>query len=150
MKGVLDGYNAFASDSKVCLLFNYIFYLLLLYLLIIHSYFYYYLSLIVLTAIHNDAYLAPEHGWYILCILTLFYFLFTIFFFLFNNKGDMADLQTAMDGDTMKWDDRSVIERYIFNSHCSVLVKVADDFSELYVGHTTWSGYVIILFFIFF
>lgn len=61
---------------------------------------------------------------------------------MFNISGDMADLQTAVDGATLKWDDRSVIERYIFNSHCSVLVKVAEDFSDIYVGHTTWSGYV--------
>ena len=54
----------------------------------------------------------------------------------------MADLLAAMNVSSVDWsDDVSVIRHYIYNSHCSVLVKLADDLSELYAGHTTWSGY---------
>jgi hypothetical protein len=63
-------------------------------------------------------------------------------FLLMNMDGDMADLMAAMNDSSVDWnDDMSVIRNYIYNSHCSVLVKVADDFSELYAGHTTWTGY---------
>jgi len=63
-------------------------------------------------------------------------------FMLINMDGDMADLMAAMNASSVDWsNDLSVIHHYIYNSHCSVLVKVADDLSELYAGHTTWSGY---------
>jgi hypothetical protein len=63
-------------------------------------------------------------------------------FLLINMDGDMDDLMAAMNASSVDWsNDMSVIHHYIYNSHCSVLVKVADDLSELYAGHTTWSGY---------
>eukprot|EP00026_Physarum_polycephalum_P001877 Phypoly_transcript_01880.p1 GENE.Phypoly_transcript_01880~~Phypoly_transcript_01880.p1 ORF type:complete len:531 (+),score=96.77 Phypoly_transcript_01880:1380-2972(+) len=63
-------------------------------------------------------------------------------FMIINMDGDMADLLAAFNVSDVDWsDDMSVIRHYIYNTHCSVLVKLADDLSELYAGHTTWSGY---------
>lgn len=63
-------------------------------------------------------------------------------FMVINMDGDMDDVMTAMNMSGVDWnDDVSVVRNYIFNTHCSVLVKLADDLSELYAGHTTWSGY---------
>lgn len=63
-------------------------------------------------------------------------------FMLINMDGDMADVMAALNASFLDWsNDMDVIENYIFNTHCSVLVKVADDFSDLFAGHTTWEGY---------
>jgi hypothetical protein len=63
-------------------------------------------------------------------------------FMLINMDGDMEDLLDALNVTSFDWsNEKAIIERYMFNSHCSVLVKVADDFSNLFAGHTTWEGY---------
>jgi len=63
-------------------------------------------------------------------------------FMLINMDGDMSDVEAALNSSFVNWnDDRAVIERYIYNSHCSSLVKVASDLSDIFAGHTTWEGY---------
>jgi hypothetical protein len=71
-----------------------------------------------------------------------------------NSDGDMeeiADLKSwkARDGSVM-W-RRSSNKRGLpttpqpTSSHCSVLVKVTNDFSNLFLGHTTWEDFVEML-----
>eukprot|EP01132_Coremiostelium_polycephalum_P005003 gene5003-6229_t len=64
-------------------------------------------------------------------------------FVLMNMDGDMGDISTALNisvGSTYKsslsW--RPLIKK---NEHCSGLIKLTDDLTELYAAHTSWSSY---------
>lgn len=52
-----------------------------------------------------------------------------------NLDGDLEDL-FAMEG----------FEREIGDGHCSALIKILPDGSDLYVSQVTWTGYFFILF----
>eukprot|EP01132_Coremiostelium_polycephalum_P001555 gene1555-1973_t len=73
-------------------------------------------------------------------------------FLLMNMDGDMGDLGPALNlsmevyAKGINFDEestpvKSLLEVMKKNSHCSGLVKLTDDLSELYSGHTTWSSF---------
>jgi len=65
-----------------------------------------------------------------------------VHFLIINMDGDLEDLLPALNQTSVEWDDMDAVANYhLHNTHCSALVKVADDFSELYVGHSTWESY---------
>jgi hypothetical protein len=43
----------------------------------------------------------------------------------------------------MTWAERKLAKAR--RDHCSALVKVTNDFSELFSSHTTWEGYAYLL-----
>jgi len=61
---------------------------------------------------------------------------------LINMGGDMIDISPALNLTNLDWsDEQAVIRNYVFNSHCSSLVKLSADLSDLFAGHTTWQFY---------
>eukprot|EP01132_Coremiostelium_polycephalum_P004173 gene4173-5223_t len=61
--------------------------------------------------------------------------------FLVNMFGDLFDLDPAI-GLGLSYFSKKNIEEYLMRSqHCSAIVKLADDLSELFAGHNTWSEY---------
>jgi len=56
--------------------------------------------------------------------------------FILNTNGDVDTLVQ------MFYNDIGPSE---FKSHCSVLIKILNDFSDLYSGHTTWGDYPTML-----
>ncbi|EFA82802.1 phospholipase B-like protein [Heterostelium album PN500] len=66
--------------------------------------------------------------------------------FILNMAGDMSDLMNAITiqagGDIpFPKDSTEILE----NSHCSSFIKLADDLSEVYCGHTTWTYYTSLI-----
>ena len=68
---------------------------------------------------------------------------------MLNLQGDLTDVLKAVDP-ASRPDARAMsdgaLRRYTRQStHCSALVKLAADFSELYVGHNMWWGWYVML-----
>ncbi|KAK5581145.1 hypothetical protein RB653_001174 [Dictyostelium firmibasis] len=70
-------------------------------------------------------------------------------FFVLNMFGDLFDLMPALNLDNeyqyFKKDLNDIQDWFKRTQHCSALIKVTSDYSELYSGHTTWSGYSTML-----
>eukprot|EP01121_Diplochlamys_sp_Union-15-3_P017329 TRINITY_DN607_c0_g1_i1.p1 TRINITY_DN607_c0_g1~~TRINITY_DN607_c0_g1_i1.p1 ORF type:complete len:533 (-),score=75.69 TRINITY_DN607_c0_g1_i1:57-1655(-) len=67
-------------------------------------------------------------------------------FLLLNMAGDIEDLSNIFSN--VSWQDmtpQEFISTWIQNSRCSALIKLTADFTELYTGHTTWSGFEFML-----
>lgn len=66
-----------------------------------------------------------------------------------NLQGDISDLLSATEPSRrppVQTMSREEAARYTLTStHCSALVKLLPDFSELYVGHNMWWGYYTML-----
>ena len=41
--------------------------------------------------------------------------------------------------------DEEIKNYILLNSHCSALIKLADDYSDIWFGHNTWSPYIIMI-----
>lgn len=54
----------------------------------------------------------------------------------------MFDIMPAVARDNqVDWFDLSKEEfrkRFLLNTHCSVLLKIKEDLSDVFLGHTTW------------
>eukprot|EP01087_Luapelamoeba_hula_P019299 TRINITY_DN6372_c0_g2_i1.p1 TRINITY_DN6372_c0_g2~~TRINITY_DN6372_c0_g2_i1.p1 ORF type:complete len:537 (+),score=65.67 TRINITY_DN6372_c0_g2_i1:23-1612(+) len=59
-------------------------------------------------------------------------------FTILNGVGDLLDLKSAFIDPEWK---KHINPNWIFNTHCSALVKLTGDMSELYTGHTSWFLY---------
>jgi len=68
---------------------------------------------------------------------------------ILNLQGDLSDLLKATEPSRRPHPERMTAEqlaRYTLTStHCSALVKLTANFSELYVGHNMWWGYYTML-----
>jgi hypothetical protein len=71
---------------------------------------------------------------------------------LINADGDLEDLNALSTEEGLS--DEEATARRInrratgtsdYGSHCSVLIKLTDDFGDLFAGHTTWSQYAYML-----
>jgi len=62
-------------------------------------------------------------------------------FWLMNSAGDLETIQNKFNTNARS---QSYIEA-LRGTHCSSLIKVSPDLSELYAGHTTWSQYFTML-----
>ncbi|GAM21619.1 hypothetical protein SAMD00019534_047940 [Acytostelium subglobosum LB1] len=64
---------------------------------------------------------------------------------LMNMDGDMIDLGPALNytsGDVSAMPPLKSVEEFMRKTgHCSSLIKLTDDLTELYAGHTTWSSF---------
>jgi hypothetical protein len=63
---------------------------------------------------------------------------------LLNTQGDQIDLLPALNITMSDWRHMSKHDYdawFIKRTHCSALIKVADDLSDIYFGHATWSTY---------
>jgi len=62
-----------------------------------------------------------------------------------NMQGDIEDVLLALFPETrldfFHADNQTAAQWELAHSHCSAMVKVTDDFSELYVAHNIWWGY---------
>eukprot|EP01133_Synstelium_polycarpum_P010774 gene10774-12552_t len=65
--------------------------------------------------------------------------------FVLNMFGDLFDIMPALGYATVSSAEKATWKDYLFNSHCSSLVKLTADLGELYAGHTTWSNYTTML-----
>eukprot|EP01133_Synstelium_polycarpum_P004090 gene4090-4770_t len=62
-----------------------------------------------------------------------------------NIFGDLFDVLPSLGYATVSSAEKATWKDYLFNSHCSSLVKLTADLGELYAGHTTWSNYTTML-----
>jgi hypothetical protein len=66
-------------------------------------------------------------------------------FWVINSLGDMFEILPAIDAaarpDYARMTVAEVREALLLKGHCSALVKVADDLSEIYAGHSSWFVY---------
>jgi len=60
---------------------------------------------------------------------------------LMNADGDLETIQQVVADLQGKHVPLSKQVQNVIGSHCSSIVKVTDDLSELYAGHTTWSDF---------
>eukprot|EP01089_Gocevia_fonbrunei_P003468 TRINITY_DN13445_c0_g1_i1.p1 TRINITY_DN13445_c0_g1~~TRINITY_DN13445_c0_g1_i1.p1 ORF type:complete len:542 (+),score=120.42 TRINITY_DN13445_c0_g1_i1:50-1675(+) len=69
----------------------------------------------------------------------------SIAFTVLNGVGDLIDLTAAFTDELNlnrpkryeDWDYES-LKNWIYNTHCSSIIKVTGDLSDLYAGHTAW------------
>jgi hypothetical protein len=57
---------------------------------------------------------------------------------ILNSDGDMGTLVNLFYTEEER---NGIAFQYPLNTHCSVLIKLMDDYSDLYCGHTTWGSY---------
>lgn len=71
---------------------------------------------------------------------------------LLNADGDLEDINNIVAEEGMS--DEAATARRLrrratgasdYGSHCSVLIKLTDDYGDLFAGHTTWSQYAYML-----
>jgi len=61
----------------------------------------------------------------------------TLAFSILNGVGDLLDLMNALTGKSV-WARFRQNEDWIYNSHCSALIKVTGNLQDLFTGHTSW------------
>ncbi|KAN0012252.1 hypothetical protein ACTFIU_007550 [Dictyostelium citrinum] len=69
-------------------------------------------------------------------------------FILLNMDIEIGDIMNSLNNKSSpssfyQSKQQNKIKSHVFNNneHCSALIKLTDDLSELYTGHTTWSAY---------
>ena len=67
--------------------------------------------------------------------------------FLFLSGGpDGLDIQKKLNSQNFNNMSKEEIDRYILlNSHCSALIKLANDSSDIWFGHNTWNFYILMI-----
>ena len=70
-------------------------------------------------------------------------------FFMLNGCGDLFDLLPAtspsLQTDFTKMTPNQLHEHVATSGHCSALVKVTGDFSQLFMAHSSWFRYQAML-----
>eukprot|EP01012_Entosiphon_sulcatum_P051980 TRINITY_DN713_c0_g1_i1.p1 TRINITY_DN713_c0_g1~~TRINITY_DN713_c0_g1_i1.p1 ORF type:complete len:532 (+),score=78.48 TRINITY_DN713_c0_g1_i1:20-1615(+) len=68
-------------------------------------------------------------------------------FYVLQSTEDIGDVQTALglSINPAELSPEQFENWFVRQGHCSSLVKVAADLSDVFIGHTTWSGYLNML-----
>jgi len=72
----------------------------------------------------------------------------SVSFFIFSNLPDLMDVapacqvQSAQRSQDWRRMNKTAYEQWVvMNSHCSALIKILPDFSDIFFGQTTWMNY---------
>lgn len=65
-------------------------------------------------------------------------------FHVINSSGDLTEVKyyKAKKPEFSKMTDKEIIMYLAKNSHCSSLIKINPDFTDLWFGHNTWTAYL--------
>ncbi|EAL64426.1 phospholipase B-like protein [Dictyostelium discoideum AX4] len=62
-------------------------------------------------------------------------------FILLNMNVEIYDIMNSLKNNSSSFYQQPNNNSFDNNQHCSALIKLTDDLTELYTGHTTWSDY---------